>query len=179
MYAQLPPPPPPPSPTHPSPPNQKVELKDLRTGQKFNERLRADQSVDKVRLDDEQEYDYLYAEGDKLVLMNKEDFSQVEIEKDMLSDTEHQFLEEGLGLRVQLHEGLPLVVRLPKTMVVEVASTEQFSKGNQASPTFKPATLTNGAVIKVPPFIETGEKVVISTEDDAMEYKSRAAAGST
>jgi elongation factor P len=57
-------------------------------------------------------------------------------------------------------------------MVVEVASTEHFSKGNQASPTFKPATLPNGEVIKVPPFIESGEKVIIDTEE--MEYQARA-----
>jgi elongation factor P len=55
---------------------------------------------------------------------------------------------------------------------VEVAETEHFSKGNQANPTFKPATLTNGETIKVPPFIETGEKVVVDTEE--MEYVSRA-----
>lgn len=55
---------------------------------------------------------------------------------------------------------------------VEVAQTEHFSKGNQANPTFKPATLANGETIKVPPFIETGEKVVIDTEE--MEYVSRA-----
>lgn len=55
---------------------------------------------------------------------------------------------------------------------VEVVQTEHFSKGNQANPTFKPATLANGETIKVPPFVETGEKVVIDTEE--MEYVSRA-----
>jgi len=140
-------------------------------GLKCHERLRSSESVEKVRLDDEQPYDYLYDEGDKLILMNKEDFTQVEVSKDILSETEQKFLEEGLTLRVQLYEGSPLLVRLPKTMVVEVVSTEQFSKGNQASPTFKPATLGNGEVIKVPPFVEVGEKVVIDTEE--MEYQSR------
>jgi elongation factor P len=141
------------------------------TGLKYHERLRSSESVEKVRLDDEQPYDYLYDEGDKLILMNKEDFTQVEVSKDMLSENEQKFLEEGLTLRVQLYEGSPLLVRLPKTMVVEVVSTEQFSKGNQASPTFKPATLGNGEIIKVPPFVEVGEKVVIDTEE--MEYQSR------
>eukprot|EP00624_Nannochloropsis_granulata_P007281 evm.model.NODE_7048_length_3981_cov_25.651846.1 len=148
-----------------------VELRDIRTGLKYHERLRSSESVEKVRLDDEQPFDYLYDEGDKLILMNKEDFTQVEVLKDMLSETEQKFLEEGLTLRVQLYEGSPLLVRLPKTMVVEVVSTEQFSKGNQASPTFKPATLRNGEVIKVPPFVEVGEKVLIDTEE--MEYQSR------
>lgn len=60
----------------------------------------------------------------------------------------------------------------PRLLQVEVAQTERFSKGNQANPTFKPATLANGAVIKVPPFVEIGEKVVLDTEE--MEYVSRA-----
>ncbi|TFJ83704.1 hypothetical protein NSK_004808 [Nannochloropsis salina CCMP1776] len=148
-----------------------VELRDIRTGLKYHERLRASEDVEKVRLDDEELYDYLYEEGDKLVLMNKQDFTQIEVSRNVLSETEQKFLQEGLTLRVQFHEGSPLLVRLPRTLVVEVASTEPFSKGSQASPTFKPATLSNGEVLKVPPFVGVGEKVIINTEE--MEYQSR------
>ena len=125
---------------------------------------------------------------------------QIEVSSDMLSDTEQKFLEEGIALRVQNYgvrhtriaarfcvcyyfsnqafpphpsiQGSPLLVRLPKNMVVQVKETDPPSKGSQANPTFKAAILSNGEMIKVPPFIEVGEKVVIDTEE--MIYHARA-----
>jgi elongation factor P len=139
---------------------QQVELKDLIDGTKLNERFRAAETVERVRLE-EREYQFLYEEGDQLNLMDQETYEQMTLSKDLLGDT-LPFLQEGMVLTVQTYEGRPLMARLPETAVLEVVQADPVVKGQTAAASYKPAVLDNGVRIMVPPHIEAGTKVVVN-----------------
>ena len=139
---------------------QQVELKDLVDGTKLNERFRAAETIERVRLE-EREYQYLYEEGEQLNLMEQETFEQMTIGKQLLGDS-LPFLQEGMALTVQTYEGRPLMVRLPDTSVLEVVEADPVVKGQTAAASYKPAVLENGVRIMVPPHIEAGTKVVVN-----------------
>ena len=139
---------------------QQVELKDLVDGTKLNERFRAAETVERVRLE-EKEYQFLYEEGGQLNLMDQESFEQTVIDQDLLGDS-LPFLREGMTLSVQAYEGRPLMVRLPETTVLEVVEADPVVKGQTAAASYKPAVLENGVRIMVPPHIEAGTRVVVN-----------------
>ena len=139
---------------------QQVELKDLVDGTKLNERFRAAETVERVRLE-EKVYQYLYEEGGQLNLMDQETFEQVTIGEGLLGDS-LPFLQEGMALTVQTYEGRPLMVRLPETCVLEVVEADPVVKGQTAAASYKPAVLENGVRIMVPPHIEAGTRVVVN-----------------
>jgi elongation factor P len=139
---------------------QQVELKDLIDGTKLNERFRAAETVERVRLE-ERTYQYLYEEGEQLNLMEQETFEQMTIGKALLGNS-LPFLQEGMALQVQTYEGRPLMVRLPDTSVLEVVEADPVVKGQTAAASYKPAVLENGVRIMVPPHIEAGTKVVVN-----------------
>jgi elongation factor P len=139
---------------------QQVELKDLIDGTKLNERFRAAETVERVRLE-EREYQFLYEDGDHLTLMDQETFEQMTLPKDLLGDR-LPFLQEGMVLTVQTYEGRPLMARLPETAVLEVVQADPVVKGQTAAASYKPAVLENGVRIMVPPHIEAGTKVVVN-----------------
>jgi elongation factor P len=149
---------------------QQVELKDLVDGTKLNERFRASETIERARLE-EKEYQYLYEEDGQLNLMDQETFEQMTIEKDLLGDSV-AFLQEGMALTVQTHEGRPLMARLPETAVLEVVEADPVVKGQTAAASYKPAVLENGVRIMVPPHIETGTRVVVNIA--AASYVERA-----
>ena len=138
---------------------QQVELKDLVDGTKLNERFRAVETVERVRLD-EQEYQFLYEEDPQLHLMNQETFEQVAIDKALLGER-LAFLQEGMAIMVQSYEGRSLMARLPETTVLEVVEADPVVKGQTAAASYKPAVLSNGVRIMVPPHIEAGTRVVV------------------
>jgi elongation factor P len=139
---------------------QQVELKDLVDGTKLNERFRAAETVERVRLE-EREFQFLYEEDEQLNLMDRESFEQMAISKDLLGDS-LPFLQEGMALSVQTHEGRPLMVHLPDTTVLEVVEADPVVKGQTAAASYKPAVLENGVRIMVPPHIEAGTRVVVN-----------------
>ena len=139
---------------------QQVELKDLIDGTKLNERFRASETVERVRLE-EKEFQFLYEEDEQLNLMDQETFEQMTIEKDLLGDS-LPFLQEGMALTVQTYEGRPLMVQLPETAVLEVVEADPVVKGQTAAASYKPAVLENGVRIMVPPHIEAGTRVVVN-----------------
>jgi elongation factor P len=149
---------------------QQVELKDLVDGTKLNERFRAAETVERVRLE-EKEFQFLYEADDQLNLMDQETFEQMTIEKDLVGDS-LPFLQEGMALRVQTYEGRPLMVHLPDTTVLEVVEADPVVKGQTAAASYKPAVLENGVRIMVPPHIEAGTKVVVNIAGPA--YVERA-----
>lgn len=149
---------------------QQVELKDLVDGTKLNERFRAVETVERVRLD-EQEYQYLYEEGEQLNLMDQESFEQIVIDRGLIGDSA-AFLQEGMAITVQSHDGRPLMARLPDTAVLEVVEADPVVKGQTAAASYKPAILDNGVRIMVPPHIESGTRVVVSIHDQT--YVERA-----
>jgi elongation factor P len=140
-----------------------VELKDIKTGTKMNERFRSSESVERIQLE-EQVLQYLYAEGDMLTFMNTETYDQIELAADLLGDG-FPFLEEGMSVTVSSFEGEIVSVQLPTTVVAEIVEAEPVVRGQTATSSFKPAKLANGLRIMVPPYVESGEKVVVNTAD--------------
>ncbi len=147
-----------------------VELKNLLDGRKLNERFRAAETVERVRLD-QKPHTYLYADGEMLVFMNSETYEQINLQSDFLGERA-VYLTDGMEVELEFYEEKPISVALPEQIVLEVAETEPVVKGQTAANSYKPAILDNGVRTSVPPFIGVGEKLVINTEDGS--YVKRA-----
>ena len=147
-----------------------AEMKDIRDGTKSNERFRASESVEKVRLDEE-EYQFLFADGDEVTFMHGESYEQITLNKEIIGDPA-AFLQDGMTVTVQSYEGSPISVELPDSVVMEIVEADAVVKGQTASSSYKPAILENGEKIMVPPHIEAGTKVVVATADGS--YMERA-----
>ena len=147
-----------------------VEMRDLKTGNKTNERWRTADTVERL-MTDNKEYAYSYTEGTNMVLMDQESFEQVHVPLDLLGDAA-PFLQDNMTVTVDLVEGDPVAAHLPPTVVLEVVEADPVVKGQTAASSYKPARLSNGVKTSVPPFIETGERVVVRTEDGS--YVERA-----
>ncbi|WP_428407035.1 elongation factor P [Hyphococcus sp.] len=147
-----------------------VELKNLIDGRKLNERFRASETVERVRLE-QKDYTYLYEEGDMLVFMDQESYEQISIPKDLIGERA-AFLQDGMAVLVESHEGRSIGVQLPEHVTLEIVDTEPTVKGQTASGSYKPSTVDNGLRIMVPPYMTIGEKIVVNTE--TMEYVKRA-----
>jgi elongation factor P len=106
------------------------------------------------------EMDYLYADASGHVFMDAETFDQIPIQPEVLGEA-LPWLSEGMRILVEMLEGRPIGVQLPKTVEIEVSETEPVVKGQTAARSSKPATLSNGAVVTVPPFISAGDQVVV------------------
>lgn len=140
-----------------------VELKDLRSGTKMNERFRSSETVERVRLD-EQVYQFLFASGDDLTMMDMETFEQLTVPASLVGDA-LPFLADGMMVTVSQYEGELVSVTLPETVTMEVVEADPVVKGQTASASYKPAKLSNGVRIMVPPHIESGTRVVVNTAD--------------
>lgn len=140
-----------------------VELKGVETGTKLNERFRAAETVERVRLE-QKDFQYLYAQGDALVFMDTETYEQLELQSDFVGERA-TFLQDGMTVTVELFEGRPIGVSLPAQVTLTVAETEPVVKGQTAANSFKPAVLDNGVKVMVPPFISEGESIVVDTEE--------------
>lgn len=147
-----------------------VELKNLFDGRKLNERFRSAETVEAIELEFKP-YTFLFEAGEVLTFMDKETFEQIEIQKDFMGERA-AFLSEGMEVKVESHEGRPIAVKLPLQVMLTVAETDPAVKGQTAAPSYKPAVLENGLRVMVPPFIETGSKIIVSTDD--VEYVKRA-----
>lgn len=147
-----------------------AELKDIRGGTKLNERFRSDESVERVRLDEE-ECQLLYSDGDDYTFMNVATFDQIVIDKKVIGDSAC-FLQDNMIVKVTMYEGEIIGVVLPDTVVMEVVEAEAVIKGQTATGSYKPAVLENGVRILVPPHIETGTRIVVNTND--VSYVERA-----
>jgi len=147
-----------------------VELKNVVTGGKLNERFRSAETVDEVQLE-RRDFQYLYASGDMLTFMDMQNYDQIEIPSDFVGDRT-QFLQDGMKVVVQLHDGKPLGISLPQQVVLEVTEADPVTKGQTAASSYKSAILENGMRTLVPPFIEKGTKIIVSTDDGS--YVKRA-----
>ncbi len=147
-----------------------VELKNLETGSKLNERFRASETVERVRLE-QKDHTFLYAEGDMLVFMDAESYEQISIPKDLIGER-IAFLQDGMAVVVESHEGRAIGVQMPEHVTLEVIETEPTVKGQTASSSYKPATADNGLRIMIPPYMSSGEKIVVNTA--TLEYVKRA-----
>jgi elongation factor P len=140
-----------------------VELKNVTTGTKLNQRFRSDEAVDEAYLD-KKDFQYLYTSGDMLTFMDMESYEQIELASDFVGD-QAQFLQDGMKTLVQLHEDKPIGIKLPVQVTLIVTEADPVMKGGTAAPSYKSAVLENGMKIQVPPFIGAGEKIIVATED--------------
>lgn len=147
-----------------------VELKDIRSGTKTNERFRSAETVERVRLD-MKDYQYLYMEGDNLQVMDTETYEQHLLPAEMLGD-KTAYLQDGMMITVESYNGDPILVRVPAKVTQTVVETEPVIKGQTAASSDKPAKLDNGVRVMVPPFVNTGDRIIVNTEDDS--YVERA-----
>ena len=140
-----------------------VELKDLLSGTKKNERFRAAETVERIYLE-EIEYQFLYEDQGSYVLMNQETYDQISIKEQKLSASA-SFLKDGMVVTVGFHENEPIFVNLPTQVVLEIEEADPVVKGQTATSSYKPAILENGAKVMVPPHIGIGTKIVVDTRD--------------
>jgi elongation factor P len=147
-----------------------VELKNLRDGRKLNERFRSEDKVERVRLE-QKDQQFLYEQDGMLVFMDSETFEQIELAADLLGDR-RPFLQDGMTVTIEYYEDEALSVTLPDKVTCTITETEPVVKGQTAANSFKPAMLDNGVRVMVPPFVGSGEAVVVSTE--TFEYVTRA-----
>lgn len=147
-----------------------VELRDLNSGNKDNVRFRTQETVERVRLEQD-EYQFLYSDDEGYNFMHNETFEQVAVAVDLIG-APAAFLQEGMTVIIETYEGKPLRVELPDTVTMEVAEADPVVKGQTATTSYKPAVLENGSKIMVPPHIEAGTRVVVKTEDGS--YVERA-----
>jgi elongation factor P len=147
-----------------------VEMRDLRSGNKTNERWRTADTVERL-MTEEKEFTFSYADGDNMVLMDPESFEQTVVSLALLGDAA-PFLQDNMTITVDLVEGEPVAAHLPPTVVLQVVEADPVVRGQTAASSYKPAKLSNGVKTSVPPFIETGERIVVRTEDGS--YVERA-----
>lgn len=147
-----------------------TQLRDLRGGSIIDKRFRSSETVETAHLD-EREMQYLYQDGELFAFMDLETYEQVHLSKAQLEDA-LPYLTENLEVTVGFVDDEPIEVELPNTMDLTVVETEPAIKGATASSHSKPATLENGLVVQVPPFVSEGEKIRVDTSTG--EYVTRA-----
>ena len=141
----------------------KVEMKDIRTGNKDNVTFRTQEIVERVTLE-QHECQYLYHDEDGYHFMNNESYEQFQVPEDLIT-ADPAFLQDGMVVEVETYEGRPLSVTLPDSVICEIVEAEPVVKGQTATTSYKPAILDNGVKVMVPPFIEQGTRIVVKTED--------------
>jgi elongation factor P len=140
-----------------------VEMRNLKTGNKTNERWRTADTVERLQTE-QKVYTYSYTDGDNLVLMDPETFEQAMIPSDILGE-KVAFLQDNMEVEVDLVEGDPVAINLPVSVVLQIVEADPVTKGQTATSSYKPAKLENGLKCMVPPFIESGERIVVRTDD--------------
>ena len=136
-----------------------VEMKNLIDGRKTNVRFRSQDNVERVRLDTK-DFQYLYAEGDSLVFMDKDNYDQIQLPADLLGDAA-AFLQDGMEVSLEMWEDRPISVALPDQVEATIVEADAVVKGQTASSSFKPALLDNGVRVMVPPHIGSGTRIVV------------------
>ena len=142
-----------------------VEMKDIEAGTKTNTRFRTDEKVERAYVEP-REMQYLYQEGASYVFMDKESYEQLPLDSGML-EGQTGYLLPNTDVQINFHNDRPIGVQLPSSVVLTVVQTDPNIRNSTVTTSFKPATTDTGLVVQVPPFIETGEKIKVNTDDGA------------
>ena len=143
-----------------------VEMKSVNKNTKLNERFRSSESVEKASLD-ETKFNYLYEEETDYYFMDPKSYEQINIKKETVGE-KGKMLTENLEVNISFYNEKPLTVELPNQVTCTIETTDVALKGQTVSSSYKPAILDNGVNIQVPPFIESGDKIIVDTR--TMEY---------
>ena len=146
-----------------------VEMKSVNKNTKLNERFRSSETVEKTEVD-EKKFNFLYIDGENCHFMDNQTFEQVEISKSIAGE-KYKLLKENLEVTISFMEEKPISIELPNNIECIIESTDAAIKNQTASSSYKPALLDCGIKINVPPFIESGEKIIIDTR--TLEYVKR------
>ena len=148
----------------------KTKLRNLRTGGIVEKTFNTNVKFEKANIN-KQNVQYLYNTGDTYFFMNMDNYEQLELSADQIGDNKN-YLIENMNVYVILYEGELLGIDLPDKVELTVTSTEPAVRGNTTNNALKDATVETGLVVKVPLFIEQGEKILVTTADG--KYSSRA-----
>ena len=138
-----------------------VELKNLKDSSKLNERFRSSEVVERLYVETKT-FQYSYNDGDTYHFMDTNTYEQISLDKNIISEL-NIFLQDNMKVSIEFIENNPVSIKLPEHIIEEVTDTEAVIKGQTAASSFKPAILSNGYKIMVPPHIESGTRIVIST----------------
>lgn len=140
-----------------------VEMRDIASGNKSNDRWRTQDSVEKLEVR-ERDSQYLYQDDDLYTFMDTETFEQFTLSGDDLGE-KAAFLQEGMAVTTATIEGKPVDINLPQQITLEVVEADAVVKGQTAASSYKPGVLENGVKVMIPPFVEAGTRIVINTTD--------------
>ena len=143
-----------------------VEMKSVGKNTKLNERFRSSETVEKASLE-ETAFNYLYDDENNYFFMDPKTFEQIEIKKDIIGE-KGKLMTENLEVSVSFYNESPISVELPNQVICKIETTDVALKGQTVSSSYKPATLDNGLNIQVPPFIDSGDEVIVDTR--TLEY---------
>ena len=147
-----------------------AKLKNLRTGNSFEHRFRAADSIEKASMETH-ELEFLYQGGDTYHFMNTENYDQLEMDEEMLGDNA-QWMQPGMRIVAEYYDGRPIGIQLPNTLTLEVVDTAPVMKTATKTASSKPAKLENGVTVNVPEFVNVGEKIRVNPTTG--EYQDRA-----
>ena len=143
-----------------------VEMKSLNKNTKLNERFRSSETVEKAALD-ENDFNYSYDDDVNYFFIDPKSFEQIEVKKEIVGE-KGKLLTENLEVKINFYNEKPISIDLPNQVQCKIETTDAALKGQTVSSSYKPATLDNGLNIQVPPFIESGDEIIIDTRN--LEY---------
>ncbi len=143
-----------------------VEMKSLNKNTKLNERFRSSETIEKASVE-EKKFNYSYEDDGNYYFIDPKSFEQIDIKKDFIGER-GKMLAENLEVIVSFHNEIPITIQLPNQITCKIETTDAALKGQTVSSSYKPAVLENGLKIQVPPFIESGDEIVIDTR--SIEY---------
>ncbi len=151
----------------------RTKLKSLTSGKVIDNTFSAGHKIEEVRVET-RKYQYLYKEGETFHFMNNSDYTQIQLQKEILDAPELMKEGETLTVIVRSEDEIPLAVEMPASVILEVTHTEPGVKGNTATNATKPATVETGARVNVPLFINEGDKIKIETEKGTYQERIKA-----
>ena len=140
-----------------------VEMRDIASGNKSNDRWRTQESVEKLEVR-ERDCQYLFQDGDLYTFMDTETYDQFALSADDLAGAE-VYLQDGMAVTANTIEGKPVGINLPQNVTLEVVEAEPVVKGQTAASSYKPGIMENGVKVMIPPFVEAGTRIVVNTTD--------------
>ncbi len=151
-------------------PTTQIDMRRISDGVKTSQRYKTTEQVERAHVED-RPYQFLYSDGEGFHFMNLENYDQIQVPADVIGDAK-AYLEAEMMVKLSVFEGNAVAIEMPQRATLEVVETEPATKGQTASSSYKPATLSNGVRTNVPPFIGPGTRIVVMTEDGS--YVERA-----
>jgi elongation factor P len=152
-------------------PTTQIDMRRISDGVKTQQRYKTTEQVERAHVE-EQDFTFLYQDGDGFHFMNIENYDQITLQADMVGD-QAAYLAPEMKVILAVHDGAPVSIELPQKTVLEVVDTEPSVKGQTAASSYKPAVLSNGVRTMVPAFVGPGTKIVVMTADGAYVERSK------